>query len=164
MITKTYPIITIDITQIIDSILNQNLSFVILKLVHWIGPNRTKWAKIDRIRPNGLNRLNIPNWTDVNQMDRIDRSRLNWTRMDRRGPNWTEVNEGDWMDQWTEVNWIDQTRPIWYVSSLMITWTMDLRCNWQRMLLALPIWNDPVEKHGLKWKDARSPMGDQQCS
>ena len=34
MITKTYPIITIDITQIIDSILNQNLSFVILKLVH----------------------------------------------------------------------------------------------------------------------------------
>ena len=27
MITKTYPIITIDITQIIDSTLNQNLSF-----------------------------------------------------------------------------------------------------------------------------------------
>ena len=27
MITKTYPIITIDITQIIDSTFNQNLSF-----------------------------------------------------------------------------------------------------------------------------------------
>ena len=27
MITKTYPIITIDIAQIIDSTLNQNLSF-----------------------------------------------------------------------------------------------------------------------------------------
>ena len=70
------------------------------------------------------------------------------------------MNRGEWSrlngPKWTEVNWIDQTRPIWYVSSLMITWTMDLRCNWQRMLLALPIWNDPVEKHGLKWKDARS--------
>ena len=31
MITTNYPIITIDITQIIDSILNQNLSFAILK-------------------------------------------------------------------------------------------------------------------------------------
>ena len=29
MITKTYPINTIDITEIIDSILNQNLSFAI---------------------------------------------------------------------------------------------------------------------------------------
>ena len=28
MITKTYPIITIDIAQIIDSTLNQNLSFI----------------------------------------------------------------------------------------------------------------------------------------
>ena len=26
------------------------------------------------------------------------------------------------------------------------------------------MWNDPVEKHGLKWKDAHGPMGDQQCS
>ena len=49
MVTKTYPIITIDITQIIDSIFNQNLSFVILKLVHQIGPNRLKCAKIDQI-------------------------------------------------------------------------------------------------------------------
>ena len=31
MITKTYHIITIDITQIIDSPLNLNLSFLILK-------------------------------------------------------------------------------------------------------------------------------------
>ena len=53
MITKTYPINTIDITQIIDSILKQNLSFAILKSVHWIRPNRTKWAKIDRVRSNG---------------------------------------------------------------------------------------------------------------
>ena len=69
MITKTYPIITIDITQIIDSIFNQNLSFVILKLVHRIGPNRLKCAKIDQIDRSGQNGLNIPNWTYVDQMD-----------------------------------------------------------------------------------------------
>ena len=69
MITKTYPIITIDITQIIDSILNQNLSFVILKLVHWIGPNRTKWAKIDRIRRNGRKWIE---WTEYTELDRCE--------------------------------------------------------------------------------------------
>ena len=74
MITKTYPIITIDITQIIDSILNQNLSFVILKLVHWIGPNRTKWAKIDRNRPNG------PKWIEWIEYTELD-------RCERNGPN-----------------------------------------------------------------------------
>ena len=74
MITKNYPIITIDITQIIDSILNQNLSFVILKLVHWIGPNRTKWAKIDRIRPNG------PKWIESTEYTELD-------RCERNGPN-----------------------------------------------------------------------------
>ena len=71
MITKNYPIITIDITQIIDSILNQNLSFVILKLVHWIGPNRTKWAKIDRIRPNGPKWIE---WTEYTELDRCERN------------------------------------------------------------------------------------------
>ena len=44
MITKIYPITTIDITQIIDSTFNQNLYFSILKYTKWIevnwnGPN-----------------------------------------------------------------------------------------------------------------------------
>ena len=43
MKTKTYPIITIDITQIIDSTLNQNLSFPFLS-----------------------------KYTELDQMDRID--------------------------------------------------------------------------------------------
>ena len=44
---------------------------------------------------NGQNRPNIPNWTDV---DQIDQDGLNWTGMDRRRPNWTEVNKVDQMD------------------------------------------------------------------
>ena len=71
MITTNYPIITIDITQIIDSILNQNLSFAILKLVHRIGPNRLKWPKIDRSRPNG------PKWTKWTEYTELDRCGLN---------------------------------------------------------------------------------------
>ena len=48
MITKIYHVIIFDIIQIINSPLNQNLSFPILKYVHRsesIGPNWTKWTK-----------------------------------------------------------------------------------------------------------------------
>ena len=67
MITKTYHIITVDITQISDSIFNPNLSFSMLKQVHWIDQNR----------PNGQNE---PNWTEVEPMEEVD-------RMDRNGTN-----------------------------------------------------------------------------
>ena len=33
----------------------------------------------------------------------------------------------------------------------------------EQEIILLPIWNDLVEKHGLKLKDAHSPVGDQQC-
>ena len=57
MITKTYHIITIGFTQIINSTLNSNLYFAILKKVHWIGP---KWLKMDQIDQSEPNR---PKWT-----------------------------------------------------------------------------------------------------
>ena len=92
MITKTYPIITIDIIQIIDSTLNQNLSCSILKYTELdqIDQSELKWTKLDQIDRSEQNGLNIPNWTYV---DRIDQSRLNWTIINRSGPNSTEVNE-----------------------------------------------------------------------
>ena len=109
MITKTYHIITIDITQIIDSPLNLNLSFLILK---WTEMDYTKWTEVDRIDQIESNRIG-PIWTErdwmhqINKnedwMDRLDRSRLNCTiliEVDRSGlnvPNWTE---------WIEVNWL----------------------------------------------------------
>ena len=85
MITKTYYIITIDVTQIINSILNPNLYFAILKQVHQIGPKRSEIDQMDRVdlsRPNGLNR---PKST---KLDRIDLSEL-------YEPNWTEQIEFD---------------------------------------------------------------------
>ena len=55
MITKTYHVITIDITQIIDTALNPNLFFPILKKVHQIG---LKWSEMDQIDQSG------PNWIE----------------------------------------------------------------------------------------------------
>ena len=51
MITKTYPIITIDIIQIIDSTINQNLSCSILKYTELdqIDQSELKWTELDQI-------------------------------------------------------------------------------------------------------------------
>jgi len=42
---------------------------------------------------------NIPNWANVEQMDRIDRSGPSCIEMSQSGPNWAEVNEVDQMDR-----------------------------------------------------------------
>ena len=65
MIIKSYHIIKIDITQIIDCTLDPILFFPILNYY-------TKGHQ------NGLNR---PNWTEV------DQSRLKWTKEDQIGLN-----------------------------------------------------------------------------
>ena len=66
MITKTYYIITIDVTQIINSTLNPNLYFAILKQVHRIGPKRSEIDQMDRI---DLSELYGPNWTEQIEFD-----------------------------------------------------------------------------------------------
>ena len=66
MITKTYYIITIDDTQIINSTLNPNLYFAILKQVHRIGPKRSEIDQMDRI---DLSELYGPNWTEQIEFD-----------------------------------------------------------------------------------------------
>ena len=53
---------------------------------------------MDRSIPNG------PNWSKVEQMDRI---RPNWTEMDLIRPKWTNVNQ------------MDQIRPKWTKSTAL---------------------------------------------
>ena len=79
---KTYHLITIDITQIINSILNPNLCFHILK--------QTKVDQMDRSRFNGLK------WIEQTELDRTRQKWIVWTELDRSGlsrPYWTEVNQ-----------------------------------------------------------------------
>ena len=83
MITKTYPIITIEITQIIDSTLNQNLSFSILQQIYQVGPNGLKWIEL----------------TEYTELNRCGQNRLEQTKLNQNGPNWTEVNEVDRMNR-----------------------------------------------------------------
>ena len=66
MITKTYYMITIDVTQIINSTLNPNLYFAILKQVHRIGPKRSEIGQMDRI---DFSELYGPNWTEQIEFD-----------------------------------------------------------------------------------------------
>ena len=120
MITKTSPIIAINITQIIDSTLNQNFSFSILKYtkldqmdrskLKWTklddGPKYTGWAKyteLGKCGTNGPNRLkwtelyrNIPKWTKLGRSEWSRSNGPNLTEMDQSrsdGPKWTEHDQ-----------------------------------------------------------------------
>ena len=91
MITKTYHIITIDITQIIDSILNPN--FFPPFLSNYIELDKMdqirKWTEMDIIDQIGLNRTNV-------DQSGLDRSKwIKWTKLDLNRPNWTKVNPMD---------------------------------------------------------------------
>ena len=77
MITKTYYISTIGITQIINITLNPNLYFPILKQIHQIGPKRLEINQMDRLDRSELNMTEL---TEVDQIDRSGPNRLNWTK------------------------------------------------------------------------------------
>ena len=60
---------------------------------------RLKWTEIDGSRPDGPNYQ--MNWTEWIEQTEVDRTRPNWTKIDRsgqNGPNQTEWTEEDRMD------------------------------------------------------------------
>ena len=63
--------------------------------IDWSEQKLTKLDQMDWSEQNGSN---MSNWTDVDQMDRINRSGLNWIESDLSWSNCTKVNEIDQMD------------------------------------------------------------------